>query len=94
MLNESIDSRNLGEVSISFKSNNKDYIKIRGCGTAPSPELDYFYGEGSNYDVAYGMDSPNFPPSRWYEQAYCTITFNATPVENLLTWLQANGTKK
>ena len=94
VLNESIDPRNLGEFSISFKSNNKDYIKIEGGGTASSPALSYFYGEGANYDDAYGVDSPNFPPSYWYNQSYRTITFNTVPTGALLTWLQANGTKQ
>lgn len=30
----------------------------------------------------------------WYDQAYRTITFSTAPTGDLLTWLQANGTKQ
>ena len=35
-----------------------------------------------------------FPVSSWLDQAYRTITFDDTPTGELLTWLQANGTKQ
>lgn len=96
LLNESINPRSLGSVTISFSSNNKDYIRLVGGGTAPSPQLTYYYGEseGTDYDVAYSVASPNFPPSYWHDQIYRTITFKTAPTGDLLTWLQANGTKQ
>lgn len=32
--------------------------------------------------------------SAWSDQKYRTVTFNESPSEGLLTWLQANGTKQ
>lgn len=94
VLNESINPRNLGNHTINFKSNGKDYIKISGGGSVSSPQLIYYYGEGANYDAAYSIDSPNVPSSYWYNQAYRTIAFDAAPTGDLLTWLQANGVKQ
>ena len=34
------------------------------------------------------------PVAKWIDQAYRTITFLEPPTGNLLTWLQANGTKQ
>ena len=32
------------------------------------------------------------PPFRWLKEVYRTITFNAPPTRDLLTWLQTNAT--
>nr|DAG70154.1 MAG TPA: Protein hedgehog autoprocessing doamin, SIGNALING PROTEIN.36A [Caudoviricetes sp.] len=45
-----------------------------------------------NTTVVYDPTSPLYSP--WPDEAYRTITFSESPTGDLLTWLQANGTKQ
>lgn len=68
-----------------------------------SLEYDSIYvttDDGSVSDVSYGNVSPYRylsaynGDSGWLNESYRTITFATAPTGDLLTWLQANGTKQ
>ena len=71
--------------SINFTSNNTNYSRI----FIPI-ENDLSDGtEALLYD-----EQQAYRNSEWYNQAYRTLTFATSPTGDLLTWLQANGTKQ
>lgn len=49
-------------------------------------------------DISYGGPTTGvffvYTSGKWANQAYRTITFLEDPTGDLLTWLQANGTKQ
>lgn len=92
VLNETLNSTKLAKTAVDFVSNNVQYKYIERSGTFSSPDL--FYYTSNDYVQVYSVESPNFPPSYWIDQAYRTLTFSAPPTGDLLTWLQANGTKQ
>lgn len=47
----------------------------------------YYGGPTTGVFIVYGS-------GEWVDQAYRTITFIEPPTGDLLTWLQANGTKQ
>ena len=81
------------DFSIQFTSNNQSFTLFR------------FNRSGANqYDLQYNdvvvnggtwnnsLNSPNW--TGWTNSAYRTVTFETAPTGDLLTWLQANGTKQ
>lgn len=72
-------------LTASFTSNGQTFssIKYKYAPTA------YAY---LNYDDTWVFDSDD--GGGWRNEAYRTITFETTPTGDLLTWLQANGTKQ
>ena len=46
------------------------------------------------YDTGLSTTTPAYNSGRWENEAYRTITFETEPTGDLLTWLQANGTKQ
>ena len=81
------------DFSIQFTSNNQSFTLFR------------FNRSGANqYDLQYNdvvvnggtwnnsLNSPNW--TGWANSAYRTVTFETAPTGDLLTWLQANGTKQ
>ena len=58
-----------------------DYDNVR------SYELDYRYQSGGSFAAYRGTGV-------WVDEAYRTLTFETAPTGDLLTWLQANGTKQ
>ncbi len=87
VLNESLGMKSLSKTSISFTSNNAQFIAIEVSTGNTGPESAYYYTDDTTHTVAceYGT---------WANQAYRTITFSTAPTGDLLTWLQANGTKQ
>lgn len=87
VLNESLGMKSLSKTSISFTSNNAQFIAIEVSTGNTGPESAYYYTDDKTYTTAceYGT---------WANQAYRTITFSTAPTGTLLTWLQANGTKQ
>lgn len=83
MLNETISlpSTNL---EADFTSNNTQYRSIE----RNFPELIY-RKSSTGGDAVYTTK-----PANWYNEAYRTLTFATPPTGDLLTWLQANGTKQ
>ena len=71
-------------MKIGFTSNAKEWI-----GIAVDSGVLTYVGTRGNIEVYSEDNSPN-----WADQAYRTITFLEPPTGNLLTWLQANGTKQ
>lgn len=51
-------------------------------------------GKGGAIQMYYGNTRVMADSASWNNQAYRTITFLEPPTGNLLTWLQANGTKQ
>ena len=81
------------DFSIQFTSNNQSFTLFR------------FNRSGANqYDLQYNdvavnggtwnnsLNRPNW--TGWANSAYRTVTFETAPTGDLLTWLQANGTKQ
>lgn len=90
VLNESgLEDHSLSKQSVAFTSNGKSYIAIENFSSGSGL---FYYTTENNYDswfVDYGPDG-----FIWENQAYRTITFATPPTGDLLTWLQANGTKQ
>ena len=61
--------------TISFKSNNQNFSSISADGT------NLYYGATKVYDGT----------TKWVDFAYKKISFNETPSDAFLTWLEANG---
>lgn len=72
---------------INFTSNNNSY-EIIHIDSIRSGSLRY-YSDANTFDTAF-----SFLEDDWTNTAYRTITFNTPPTGELLTWLQANGTKQ
>lgn len=83
VLNES-DITTLARTTINFISNNTSFSSIY-CQEGKVNEL-YYQIVGGDDIVAY--------TGSWSNTAYRTITFATSPTGDLLTWLQANGTKQ
>ena len=66
-----------------FVSNNQNFVKLTGSSVAPDPGID----ETKCIAARTKTDG-------WTNEAYRTITFETAPTGELLTWLQANGTKQ
>lgn len=82
VLNEWLDTT-LFSYSVNFLCNNITYNSILRRE-----------GKGGAIKMYYGNTSVMADTASWYNQAYRTITFLEPPTGNLLTWLQANGTKQ
>lgn len=92
VLNESLSSQSFGIVDVAFSSNGSDYTKFSRyykTDMLGEVEQDYvaFYTSDTDYVTVYDTGT-------WTDQAYRTITFATAPTGDLLTWLQANGTKQ
>lgn len=81
VLNTRIDDRTAKTFNISFVSSNNSFSLIEVKYVAYQTMLYY------DSKVAYGNGS-------WTNEAYRTIVFDTAPTGDLLTWLQANGTKQ
>ena len=91
VLNDALSETLVGSYKTKFTSNNKKYSEIQFLyDTDDGIAVWYWDISGDNYDVSYNdMGSPK----GWQNTAYKTITFETAPTGELLTWLQANGTK-
>lgn len=85
VLNEDIYSLPQGSpiTNINFVSNNQNFTIFQFVDDGDGDELKY-------NDVVVYSDSS----LAWTDEAYRTITFSTAPSGDLLTWLQANGTKQ
>lgn len=73
--------------AISFTSNGNTYAALRLQGTSNT------YIGGFNAIVLYDTTTV-YDSADWVNESYRTITFNTAPTGDLLTWLEANGTKQ
>lgn len=69
--------------SIPFTSNNQSYSTFAYQFNSPD-DAGLHYGNTKVYDTN----------TLWIDEAYRTVTFATPPTGDLLTWLQANGTKQ
>lgn len=88
VLNETLNSASLDTVSIDFVSNNVSYTSL-GYTVMPKGNIMNYTNSNTTNPVYDTLAS-----SGWINQAYRTITFATAPTGDLLTWLQANGTKQ
>lgn len=89
LLNESLidTTSEMGfNVSIGFTSNNETFTSISLLLRAGREGVQLEYGSTTAYNSIIG--------SGWTNQAHRTIKFATPPTGDLLTWLQANGTKQ
>lgn len=90
VLNESgLENHTLSEQFIAFTSNDKSYIAIANFSSGSGL---FYYTTEYDYDAPYLDGGPR--GFIWTDQAYRTLTFTTPPTGDLLTWLQANGTKQ
>lgn len=73
-------------VNINFTSNSTAFTEISITMRTGYSGLSVSYNSTTTYDSLRG--------SGWSNAAYKTITFATPPTGDLLTWLQANGTKQ
>lgn len=86
VLNTSVTFSSSVDTEINFTSNGTAFVYFR-VGT---PEIYYCTSTNpfSGYVTVYNRNSG------WKNEAYRTVVFDTAPTGNLLTWLQANGTKQ
>lgn len=84
VLNETVDDSADFSYDVDFVSNQVEYQQI-SCNIMFGI-IGYLPKGATNKTVAY--------KGGWQNQAYRTITFATPPTGDLLTWLQANGTKQ
>lgn len=90
VLNESgLENHTLSKQSIAFTSNGKSYIAIENFSSGSGL---FYYTTAYDYDAPYVDGGPQ--GFIWTDQAYRTLVFATPPTGDLLTWLQANGTKQ
>lgn len=92
VLNETLTNQSYGIESITFSSNNTTYTKF-----ARYYKTDMLGEVEQDYVAFYTSDTDSvtvYDRGTWSNAAYRTITFATTPTGDLLTWLQANGTKQ
>lgn len=89
VLNDNLNTaKALEKTEINFTSNNTQYTALQyKRGT-----LSYYTVDGSLIDIANPLPEPE--GTSWVYPACKTITFETAPTGDLLTWLQANGTKQ
>lgn len=80
VLNETYDGSTTASYDINFTSNGESFAKLS-------------YGDIPRWFIKYGETNVYFNGT-WTNTAYRTITFASAPTGDLLTWLQANGTKQ
>ena len=84
LLNEQVDATTLLTTQVNFTSNNTQYTYI----VARKGYIAYSnFEEWDDTNMVYDTVS-------WSDPSYRTITFETAPTGDLLTWLQANGTKQ
>ena len=90
VLNETV-SFDLPRVNVDFTSNNENFDSIIAADLGKfEKNLTYDRVDGGAVIVFdAGIDGLS-----WKDQAYRTLTFAIPPTGDLLTWLQANGTKQ
>lgn len=92
VLNETINVSTDFSYDINFESNNESYITIESLKDGFVRALKYNYKDSSSGVTTAYTDDDGYVS--WSNQAYRTITFETAPTGDLLTWLQANGTKQ
>lgn len=92
-MNSQIETETEFNTNISFKDANGDsHSNITGARyTEPGEPPDGAYG--ISFDGSYVYNTSG-SITGWHNEAYRTITFLEAPTGDLLTWLQANGTKQ
>lgn len=80
LLNATYDGNTTANYDVNFTSNGESFAKLS-------------YGDMPRWFIKYGETNVYFNGS-WTNEAYRTITFSTPPTGDLLTWLQANGTKQ
>lgn len=86
VLNNNNLSGTLAMTNIAFTSNSEDFTSIKAINYGPGG-YGVFYNDKNAY---HRSESAEY----WSNDAYRTITFATSPTGDLLTWLQANGTKQ
>lgn len=95
LLNETLTESNQDFASLNFTSNSQSFVRIvRQYDNRPTPPANslLYYKSDGTYDTAVYTNVDGI--AIWNNQAYRTITFSTAPTGDLLTWLQANGTKQ
>lgn len=81
VINENPNASTLPNTSINFTSNEMSFSSIS-----------YYSSEEVPATIKYGNQDA-WSMGVWINEAFRTITFETSPTGDLLTWLQANGTK-
>lgn len=81
------------DFSVQFTSNNQSFTLFR-FNRSGANQYDLQYNDvvvnGGTWNSS--LNRPNW--TGWTDTAYRTLTFDTAPTGDLLTWLQANGTKQ
>lgn len=89
VLNETV-SFDLSTVNVDFISNNENFKSIEASNSGKFEKYLTYTKVNGDGVVAFQETTETY----WTNQAYRTITFATSPTGDLLTWLQANGTKQ
>lgn len=92
---DNLTESNADFTSLNFTSKSQSFVRIlRQYNNTPIPPVNsllYYKSDGTYVTAVYTNDDGI---AFWNGQAYRTITFDTAPTGDLLTWLQANGTKQ
>ena len=87
-MNYPSDSGEIINASVSFTSNGQTYSLLKSQKSSGGRAwYKIYYDSTEVYSFAVGSGD-------WTNEAYRTLTFAIPPTGDLLTWLQANGTKQ
>lgn len=89
VLNETV-SFDLSTVHVDFISNNENFKSIEASSSSKFENYLTYTKVNGDAVVAFQETTETY----WSNTAYRTITFATAPTDDLLTWLQANGTKQ
>ncbi len=92
VLNETLTTQSYGIEDVVFSSNGTTYSKF-----ARYYKTDFLGEVEQDYVAYYTSETASvtvYSRGTWTDQAYRIITFATAPTGDLLTWLQANGTKQ
>lgn len=85
VLNDVVDTTSADFFTINFISNGIECSRIDLMYARDIQWIDFVHGS---------VGTTVYRNGTWTDEAYRTITFATTPTGDLLTWLQANGTKQ
>lgn len=90
VLNETVDVSVRKTYYANFTTSGDDIEKWKALNITIPEAIEYYSAESDGAYEVYGGPIT----AGWHNEAYRTLTFETAPSGDLLTWLQANGTKQ
>ena len=85
-LNDSLGYNTLERTNVGFTANGKHFDQIVAFSMMGGVQLRFIVTSTSSSEIPYDRG--------WTQAAYRTLTFDEEPTGDILTWLEANGTRQ